>query len=93
MVQNRDTQTYFLLGDYNNTYPQLTLQAAAEYGNSDTTFRNSILKCEPICFNQTKHFVRNRTSIKQCRWGIGNVYFNYETIPEQFYNVLKAFSV
>ena len=92
MVQNRDTQTYFLLGDYNNTYPQLTLQTAGEYGNSDTTFRNSILKCEPICFNQTKYFVRNGTSIKQCRWGIGNVYFNYETIPEQFSNVLRAFN-
>ncbi len=47
MVQNRDTQTFFLLGDYNNTYPQLTLQAAGEYGNSDTTYRNSIWKCEP----------------------------------------------
>jgi hypothetical protein len=92
MVQNRDTQTFFLLGDYTNTYPQLTLQSAGECGNSDTTFRNSILKCEPICFNQTKYFVRNGRSIKQCRWGIGNVYYNYETILEQFYNVLKAFN-
>jgi hypothetical protein len=24
--------------------------------------------------------------------GIGSVYFNYETIPEQFYNVLKSFN-
>ncbi len=91
MVQNRDTQTFFLLDDYNNTYPQLTLQAAAEYGDSDTTFRNSITKCEPICFNQTKYFVYNGTSIKQCRWGIDNVYFDYET-PEQFSNVLSAFN-
>jgi len=26
------------------------------------------------------------------RWAIGNVYFNYETIPEQFSNVLRAFN-
>ncbi len=43
-------------------------------------------------FNQSKYFVRNGTSLKQCRWGIGNVYFNYETIPEQFSNVLRAFN-
>jgi hypothetical protein len=30
--------------------------------------------------------------LKQCRWGIGNVYFNYETIPDQFSNVLRAFN-
>jgi hypothetical protein len=45
-----------------------------------------------MCFNQSKYFVRNGTSLKQCRWGIGNVYFNYETIPEQFSNVLRAFN-
>ena len=92
MVQNRDTQSPFLLGDYTSNYSALTLQAAAEYGNSDTTFRNSIIKCEPLCFNQTKYFVRNGTSIKNCRWGIGSVYFNYETIPDQFSNVLRAFN-
>ncbi len=36
--------------------------------------------------------MRNGTTLKQCRWGIGNVYFNYETIPEQFGNVLRAFN-
>ncbi len=92
MVEKRDTQTQFLLGDYNFTYPQITTQASAEYGLADTTFRNAIIKCEPICFNQTKYFVRNGTSLKQCRWAIGNVYFNYETIPEQFSNVLRAFN-
>ena len=92
MVEKRDTQTFFLLGDHNNTYAQLTSQIAGEYGSSDTTFRSAILKCEPICFNQTKYFVRNGTSLKQCRWAIGNVYFNYETIPEQFSNVLRAFN-
>ena len=90
MVQNRDTQTNFLLGDYNGSY--VASQDKGEYGYADSTFRSAITKCEPICFNQTKYFVRNGTSIKQCRWGIGSVYFNYETIPEQFYNVLKAFN-
>ena len=90
MVQNRDTQTNVLLGDYNGSY--VALQDKGEYGLADSTFRAAITKCEPICFNQTKYFVRNGTSIKQCRWGIGSVYFNYETIPEQFYNVLKAFN-
>ena len=90
MVQNRDTQNYFLLGDYNLNY--LAAQSAAEYGNADSAFRNAITKCEPVCFNQTKYFVRNGTSLKQCRWGIGNVYFNYETIPDQFSNVLRAFN-
>jgi len=50
------------------------------------------MAAEPICFNQTKYFVRNGTTLKQCRWAIGNVYFNYETIPEQFSNVLRAFN-
>ena len=90
MVQNRDTQANFLLGDYNANF--LSPQINAEYGGAALTFRNALLSCEPVCFNQTKYFVRNGTTIKQCRWGIGNVYFNYETIPEQFYNVLKAFN-
>jgi hypothetical protein len=90
MVQNRDIQTNFLLGDFKANYG--SDQAAAEYGNADKSFRYSLIAGEPNCFNQTKYFVRNGTSIKQCRWGIGNVYFNYETIPEQFSNVLRAFN-
>jgi hypothetical protein len=31
--------------------------------------------------------------MKNCRWGIGNVYFNYESIPKQFSNVLRAFNM
>ena len=34
----------------------------------------------------------NGTTLKNCRWGIGNVYFNYETIPDQFSNELRAFN-
>jgi hypothetical protein len=90
MVEKRDVQTNFLLGDFKGTYG--SDQAAAEYGNADKTFRYSLIAGEPICFNQTKYFVRNGTSLKQCRWAIGNVYFNYETIPEQFSNVLRAFN-
>jgi hypothetical protein len=90
MVQNRDTQTNFILGDYNTPY--LAEQAAGEYGNAFKTFRTALLYGEPTCFNQTKYFVRNGTTLKQCRWAIGNVYFNYETIPEQFSNVLRAFN-
>jgi hypothetical protein len=90
MVQNRDVPTNFILGDNTNKF--LSPQANAEYGAADMTFRNAIIKCEPLCFNQTKYFVRNGTSIKNCRWGIGNVYFNYETVPEQFSNVLRAFN-
>ncbi len=53
--------------------------------------QTSLQNCA-ICFTQSKYFVRNGTTLKQCRWGIGNVYFSYATIPEQFYNVLKAFN-
>jgi hypothetical protein len=91
MVENRDTQSPFLLGDYNNTN-FLTTQSSAEYGSAVFTYRNALLAAEPICFNNTKYFVRNGTTIKNCRWGIGNVYFNYENIPEQFNNVLRAFN-
>jgi hypothetical protein len=90
MVQNRDTSTQFLLGDSTNVLT--ALQTAGEYGNADKTFRQALLASETICFNQTKYFVRNGTTIKNCRWAIGNVYFNYETIPEQFSNVLRAFN-
>ena len=91
MVENRDTQSPFLLGDYNSTN-FLTTQSSAEYGSAVITYRNALLAAEPICFNNTKYFVRNGTTIKNCRWGIGNVYFNYENIPEQFNNVLRAFN-
>ena len=90
MVQNRDTQANFILGDYKGNY--VSDQVAAEYGNADKTFRYALTIAEPFCFNQTKYFVRNGTTLKNCRWGIGNVYFNYETIPEQFNNVLRAFN-
>ncbi len=36
--------------------------------------------------------MRNGTAIKQCRWGICSVYFHYGTVPEQFFNILKAFN-
>ena len=90
MVQNRDTQSYPILGNFDSY--SLATQASAEYGVSDKTFRAALQKGLPLCFNQSKYFVRNGTTIKNCRWGIGNVYFNYETIPEQFNNVLRAFN-
>ena len=90
MVQNRDTQSYPILGNFNSY--SLATQASAEYGLSDKSFRVALQKGLPLCFNQSKYFVRNGTTIKNCRWGIGNVYFNYETIPEQFSNVLRAFN-
>ena len=49
MVQNRDTQGNFLLGDYNNNY--LSPQTNAEYGSSGSTFRNCLLACESVKFN------------------------------------------
>jgi hypothetical protein len=90
MVQNRDTSTNFILGDFKGNYG--ADRTNGEYGNADKTFRYSLMAAEPICFNQTKYYVRNGTTLKQCRWAIGNVYFNYETIPEQFSNVLRAFN-
>jgi len=90
MVQNRDTQAYPLLG--NNYAYNLAAQTSGEYGQKDKTFRAALQNGHPVCFNQSKYFVRNGTSIKQCRWGIGNVFFNYETIPDQFSNVLRAFN-
>ena len=90
MVENRDIQNNFILGDYKGNY--LSDQAMAQYGYADKSFRYALTIAEPFCFNQTKYFVRNGTSIKNCRWGIGNVYFNYESIPEQFSNVLRAFN-
>jgi hypothetical protein len=90
MVQNRDTQTYPVLGNHDSYY--LSTQASAEYGQKDKTFRAALQNAAPVCFNQSKYFVRNGTTLKQCRWGIGNVYFNYETIPDQFSNVLRAFN-
>ena len=90
MVQNRDTQTFPLLGTHKSYY--VAPLSTAEYGSKDRTYRAAIQNCVPMCFNQSKYFVRNGTSLKQCRWGIGNVYFNYETIPEQFSNVLRAFN-
>jgi len=90
MVQNRDTQSFPLLGTHKSYY--VAPLSTAEYGSKDRTFRSAIQNCAPMCFNQSKYFVRNGTSLKQCRWGIGNVYFNYETIPEQFSNVLRAFN-
>ena len=90
MVQNRDTQTQPILGDYTNRY--VCGQAFGEYGDFATTFRGAIQSGEPICFNQSKYFIRNGTTIRQCRWGIGSVNFNYETINEQFNGVLRAFN-
>ena len=90
MVQNRDTQSYPLLGNHDSY--SLASQASAEYGLKDKTYRAALQNCLPVCFNQSKYFVRNGTTLKNCRWGIGNVYFNYETIPDQFSNVLRAFN-
>ncbi len=89
-VQNRNTQIQPVLGTHNNFY--VSPISHAEFGTKDRTFRAAIQNCVPVCFNQSKYFVRNETSFKQCRWGIENVYFNYETIPEQFSNVLCAFN-
>jgi hypothetical protein len=36
-------------------------------GDASKTFRYNLLSCEPIIFNQSKYFVRNGTTLKQCR--------------------------
>jgi hypothetical protein len=90
MVQNRDTQVQPIMGDY--TDRSVSGQHMGELGDASKTFRYNLLSCEPIIFNQSKYFICNGTTLKQCRWGIGNVYFNYETIPEPFSNVLRAFN-
>ena len=73
MVQNRDTSSNFILG--NHSAYSLSTQSSAEFGQKDKTYRAALQNGLPLCFNQTKYFVRNGTSIKNCRWGIGNVYF------------------
>ena len=90
MVQNRDTQVQPIMGDYGGR--SVSGQNMAELGDASKTFRYNLLSGEPIIFNQSKYYIRNGTTLKQCRWGIGNVYFNYETIPDQFNNVLRAFN-
>jgi hypothetical protein len=90
MVQNRDTQVQPIMGDYKDR--SVSGQNMAELGDASKSFRYNLLSGEPIIFNQSKYFIRNGTTIKNCRWGIGNVYFNYETIPDQFSNVLRAFN-
>jgi hypothetical protein len=90
MVQNRDTQVQPIMGDYIDR--AVSAQNMAELGDSSRTFRFNLLSCEPVIFNQSKYFIRNGTTLRHCRWGIGNVFFNYETIPEQFSNVLRAFN-
>ena len=42
----------------------LSDQVAAEYGNADKTFRYALTIAESFCFNQTKYFVRNGTTLK-----------------------------
>ena len=91
LVQNRDTQSQPIVGNANKKY--IATQAAGEYGNSSYTFNNVLARYAPqTVFNQSKYFIRNGTTLKQCRWGIGNVYFNYETIPEQYNSMLQAFN-
>jgi hypothetical protein len=79
-----------MLGDDTNRY--ICGQAYWEFGDFATTFRGAIQSCEPICFNQSKYFISNGTTIKQCRWGIGSVNFNYETINKPFNCVLREFN-
>ncbi len=69
MVQNRDTQIQHVLGTHNNYY--ISPKAHAEFGTKDRTFKAAIQNFAPVCFNQSKYFVRTGTPIKQCRWGIG----------------------
>jgi hypothetical protein len=91
LVQNRDTQMQPVIGNANAK--KISAQAKGEYGNGALTFNNLVNFGAPqTLFNQSKYFVRNGTTIKQCRWGIGNVYFDYETLPEQYNSMLKAFN-
>jgi hypothetical protein len=91
MVQNRDTQMQPVIGNANAK--KISPQTKGEYGNGALTFNNLVNFGAPqTLFNQSKYFVRNGTTIKQCRWGIGNVYFDYETLPEQYNSMLKAFN-
>ena len=91
LVQNRDTQSQPVIG--NSTAKAISQQDDAEYGDGLYSFNNMLTRYSPqSLFNQSKYFVRNGTSIKQCRWGIGNVYFDYETLPEQYNSMLKAFN-
>jgi len=91
LVQNRDTPAQPIIG--NGATKKVSAQAKGEFGDGSLTFNNIVNYHAPqSCFNQSKYFVRNGTTLKQCRWGIGNVFFNYETIPEQFNSMLTAFN-
>jgi hypothetical protein len=43
MVEKRDTQTFFLLGDHNNTYAQLTSQIAGRIWFKQTQLLEMLL--------------------------------------------------
>ena len=91
IVQNRDTQKQPVIG--NAVAKKVSAQTKGEFGDGSLTFNNIVNYHAPqTCFNQSKYFVRNGTTLKQCRWGIGNVFFNYETIPEQYNSMLTAFN-
>jgi hypothetical protein len=44
----------------------LSEQSTTEYGQNDRTFRAALQKAVPVCFNCSKHFVRNGTTLNQC---------------------------
>ncbi len=48
-----------VLGTHNNYHVSPTTHA--EFGIKDKTFRAAFQNCAPVCFNQSKHFVRNGT--------------------------------
>ncbi len=64
--------------------------AAGEYGTCTKSFSFGLIVGWPKVINNSKYFVRNGDGIQQCTCIVGNVRLIPETIPEQFYGVLRA---
>ena len=95
-VPNRDQQSFPITYDYttaNNNGAWINNDdSKGEWGTNAKTFKQAVLQGLPITFNQSKYFIRNGTQIKNARWAVGNVFFNYETPLEMYNGVLKAFN-
>ena len=95
-VPARDQQSYPITYDYtianSNGAWINNNDALGEWGSNAKTFKQAVLQGLPITFNQSKYFIRNGTNIKNARWAVGNVFFNYETPLEMYNGVLKAFN-
>ena len=91
-LPTRDTIDFPILGTNTGYVVSDVTAAFGEEGHQTFSYDSFVNFGFPLTLNTSRYFCRNGEFLTQARWLIGGTPLNYETVPEMFNGVLRAFN-